>query len=140
METIYLITPFAAWLVTGSIKFLVNSFRIRRLAFKKIGYGGMPSNHSAIISSAVTQVALQEGINNPSFGIGVAFAFIVILDATSLRKQIGLHAHAINQIKNKVNTDGLRESIGHKPIEIFVGLLVGASVAYALAIISDYLS
>lgn len=133
MEIIYLITPFAAWLVTGSIKFMINTLRFRELAFKHIGYGGMPSNHSAIISSAVTQVALQEGINNPAFGVGIAIAFIVLLDAASLRKQIGRHAKAINQIKAKVNEDSLRESIGHKPIEILAGLIVGSSVAYVLS-------
>ena len=131
MHFIYLLTPFAAWLVTGVLKFLINSVRSRELAFRHIGYGGMPSNHSAIISSAVTQVGIQEGIDSPAFGIGIAIAFIVVLDATSLRRQLGRHAVLINQLNEKSETR-VRERLGHSAPEVLVGLLVGALVAAGL--------
>lgn len=140
MDTIYLITPFFAWLVTGSTKFIVNSIRYNELAFKRIGYGGMPSNHSAIVSSAITQVGLQEGIYSPSFGIGIALAFIVILDATSLRRQIGLHAAELNRMNDQKHQIKLRETVGHKPVEIFVGLLVGAFTAFLLSLIFKFIT
>jgi hypothetical protein len=128
----YLFTPFIAWLIAGVLKFLINSLRARRFAFDLIGYGGLPSNHSAIVSSMATLIALKEGMNSPAFGVAIALAFIVILDASSLRIQVGKHAVAINKLKS-LNGDVkpyLRERMGHTKIEIFAGLLTGAVVAY----------
>ena len=66
---IYLITPFFAWLFCGIIKFVVNCLKERRLAFDLIGYGGMPSNHSTIVSSMASLIAFKEGIDAPAFGV-----------------------------------------------------------------------
>ena len=131
-EFSYVLTPFLAWLVAGILKFLINSFKAHRLAFDLIGYGGLPSNHSAIVSSMATLIALKEGINTPAFGVAIALAFIVILDASSLRRQVGKHAAAINQL-NALTTSSpllLRERMGHTRIEIFVGVITGSTVAY----------
>lgn len=134
-EFVYLVTPFIAWLVAGSLKFLVNCLRAKRLAFDLIGYGGLPSNHSAIVSSIAALIAFRDGINTPSFGVAIALAFIVILDASSLRKQVGKHAAAINQLSKKIGSGGmiLRERMGHTRIEILAGALVGIVVAYFIS-------
>lgn len=132
MEYIYLITPFVAWLVAGITKFIVNSIRAKQLAFGLVGYGGLPSNHSAIVSSMAMLIALMEGISHPAFGVAVTLAFIVMLDANSLRRQIGKQAQAINKIDNQAE---LRERIGHSRIEIISGVLVGCLVAYALYVV-----
>jgi len=126
----YLLTPFLAWLIAGILKFLINSLRARRCAFDLIGYGGLPSNHSAIVSSMATLIGLNEGIQNPAFGVAIALAFIVILDASSLRRQIGKHAIAINILNSLTdqNTLFLRERMGHTRVEIFMGVLVGGAV------------
>jgi acid phosphatase family membrane protein YuiD len=131
-EFSYVLTPFLAWLVAGILKFLINSLKAHRLAFDLIGYGGLPSNHSAIVSSMATLIALKEGINTPAFGVAIALAFIVILDASSLRRQVGKHAEAINQL-NALTTRSsllLRERMGHTRIEIFAGVITGSAVAY----------
>ena len=129
MDYLYLITPFVAWFVAGVTKFLVNSIRAKQLAFGLVGYGGLPSNHSAIVSSMAMLIALLEGINHPAFGVAVTLAFIVMLDANSLRRQVGKQAQAINQ----VNPDAqLRERMWHSKIEILAGILVGCLVAYVL--------
>lgn len=135
-EYSYLFTPFLAWLIAGILKFLINSLRAHRFAFDLIGYGGLPSNHSAIVSSMAMLIALREGINSAAFGIAIALAFIVILDATSLRRQVGKHAAAINQLsfQVKVNQHTLRERMGHTRTEIFAGVLTGSAVAYLVYI------
>ncbi len=61
----YLVTPFLAWLCAGTLKFVVNSIRAKQLAFGLIGYGGLPSNHSAIVSSMAALIAFKEGIDHP---------------------------------------------------------------------------
>jgi acid phosphatase family membrane protein YuiD len=133
----YALTPFLAWFITGILKFMVNSFREKRLAIELIGYGGLPSNHSAIVSSMATLIALKEGINTPTFGVALTLAFIVILDASSLRRQVGKHAAAINLLNHlsKNNPKLLRERMGHTRIEIASGVVVGVLVALGVSMI-----
>ncbi|MBT8578588.1 divergent PAP2 family protein [Polynucleobacter paneuropaeus] len=128
----YFLTPVLAWLIAGALKFLINSLRARRLAFDLIGYGGLPSNHTAIVSSIASFIALKDGISNPAFGVAIALAFIVILDAGSLRREVGKHAVAINQL-NDLNGDkisNLRVRIGHTLTEILAGVAVGFLVGF----------
>lgn len=130
LDLSYIIMPFFAWLVAGSSKFVINSLKAKQLAFGLIGYGGMPSNHSAIVSSMVALIAFKEGLEQPVLGVAVALAFIVLLDANSLRNQVGKHAKAIN-LFNKDNDDPkLRERIGHSKLELLGGIVVGIITAY----------
>lgn len=131
MDMSYLLTPFSAWLMAGCCKFALNCARTRRLAFDLIGYGGLPSNHSAIVSSMACLIALKQGIEHPAFGVALTLAFIVMLDASSLRRQIGRQAQAINRLAGSDGI-GLRERMGHTPIELFAGILVGGATAWTL--------
>ena len=138
MDYVYAVTPFLAWLVAGSLKFLVNSARAGKPAFGLIGYGGLPSNHSAIVSSMAALIAFKEGIGNPAFGVALALAFVVILDASSLRKQVGRQAVAINALaKDTAAAPKLRERIGHTPLEIAAGIVVGIAVARAVLFLAS---
>lgn len=121
-----------AWLVAGVTKFVINSIRAKKLAFGLVGYGGLPSNHSAIVSSMVFLIALLEGINTPEFGVAITLAFIVLLDANSLRNQVGKQAQAINQLQTDSDIKPLRERMGHSRIEILAGVVVGGLVAFSL--------
>jgi uncharacterized protein len=130
MDLSYALTPFAAWFAAGVLKFLINSIRAKQLAFGMIGYGGIPSNHSAIVSSMAALIALKDGFAHPAFGVALTLAFIVMLDANSLRRQIGKHAETINRLASKENNyQALRERIGHSRIEIAAGMLLGIAVA-----------
>ncbi|ABR84971.1 MULTISPECIES: divergent PAP2 family protein [Pseudomonas aeruginosa group] len=131
----YLITPFLAWLVAGSCKFVINSLKAGKPAFGLIGYGGLPSNHSAIVGSMAALIALREGIGHPAFGVAVTLAFIVVLDANSLRRQIGLQARAINELRDSREKGALRERMGHSRTEILAGLLVGSLVAWLVVLV-----
>lgn len=132
MDYLYLVTPFVAWLVAGVTKFVINSIHAKQLAFGLVGYGGLPSNHSAIVSSMVFLIALLEGINTPAFGVAITLAFIVLLDANSLRNQVGKQAQAINQLQTDSDMKPLRERMGHSRIEILAGVVVGGLVAFSL--------
>lgn len=137
MDYAYALTPFLAWLVAGILKFLVNSVRAGKPAFGLIGYGGLPSNHTAIVSSMATLIALREGIGHPAFGVALTLAFIVILDASSLRKQVGRQAAAINALASDGSgAPRLRERMGHTPLEIAAGIVVGIAVARAVQFIA----
>lgn len=132
MSLAYCITPFLTWLITGITKFIINSCKSGQFAFDLIGYGGFPSNHSAIVSSMVTLIAIQEGINNPALGAAMTLAFIVMLDANSLRRKIGEQAGTINKIArdHNIKIKPLREHLGHSVIEILAGIMVGVTTAW----------
>ena len=132
MDLSYALTPFLAWLVAGVLKFIINSLKAGQLAFGLIGYGGLPSNHSAIVSSVAALVAFKEGVGHPAFGVALALAFVVMLDANSLRRQVGKHAEAINRLNvNTPDSLPLRERMGHTRWEIGAGIAVGIAVAAA---------
>lgn len=133
MEFIYLITPVLTWLAVGPIKFLINSARQRRWAFDLIGNGGFPSNHSAVVTSTATLIALREGMAHPAFGVAVTLAFIVMIDANSLRQHVGRHAAALNGLRdNGKDAKALRERMGHTLVEIAGGIATGMAMAYAI--------
>ena len=139
MDYSYLVTPLAAWLAAGCLKFIINSIKTKRFAFGLIGYGGLPSNHSAIVSSMAALIAFREGLSHPAFGVAIALAFIVILDAASLRKQIGLQAAIVNRVVTHLNIESvaLRERVGHTKTEILAGVVVGVAVAFMVATLSN---
>lgn len=133
MDIAYLVTPIITWVSVGPIKFLINSIRTRQWAFGLIGNGGFPSNHSAVVSSMATLIALREGISAPAFGVAVTLLFIVIIDANSLRQHVGKQAAAINRLASKNGAHvWLRERMGHTLIEIGGGLATGVAIAFAI--------
>ena len=135
MDFSYALTPFLAWLVAGVMKFLINSTKAKQLAFGLIGFGGLPSNHSTIVSSMAALIACKEGIGHPAFGVALTLAFIVMLDANSLRRQVGKQALAINRLAASSKAhEPLRERVGHTRIEIAAGILVGIGVAAAMCV------
>lgn len=125
LEFKYVATPLLAWLVTGCSKFAINSLKEKRLAFDLIGYGGMPSNHASIASAPFFLILLVDGAGSPAMGIATAFLFIVLLDASSLRREVQKHAIALNQLDDL----RLRERIGHTRLELLGGCVVGFLVA-----------
>lgn len=130
MDLSYAAAPLLAWLTAGSLKFLINGLRERRLAFDLIGYGGLPSNHAAIVSATATLIALREGLDHPAFGVAVTLAFIVLLDAGGLRRHVGRHAERINRLSDAETP--LRERIGHSKVEMAAGIVTGAVVGTLL--------
>ena len=131
MDLAYLVTPVLTWMVVGPIKFLITSVRQRRWAFNLVGNGGFPSNHSSVVTSMATLIALREGMGHPAFGVAVTLAFIVMIDANSLRQHVGRHAAAINKLA--CDTNGhvvLRERMGHTLVEIGGGILTGIGMGF----------
>lgn len=139
MDLAYLLTPVITWTAVGPIKFLINSVKARRWAFNLVGNGGFPSNHSAVVSSMATLIALREGMGHPAFGVAVALCFIVVIDANSLRQHVGRQAAAINRLAKDGAEQGgaeqdkhtwLRERMGHTVVEIIGGLCTGIAIGH----------
>ena len=91
----------------------------------------MPSSHSAVVTSLTTMIGLSQGANSPMFALAVIFSFIVMYDAAGVRRAAGKQAKLLNKI---VQTPGLSnievhekllEALGHTPLQVFVGALIG---------------
>jgi len=133
LDLAYLVTPLITWITVGPIKFLINSIKARQWAFNLVGNGGFPSNHSAVVSSMATLIALREGIGHPAFGVAVTLCFIVIIDANSLRQHVGRQAAAINRLADgKPEHKTLRERMGHTVVEIIGGLCTGVIIGHVV--------
>lgn len=94
-------------------------------------YGGMPSAHTAFAFSLLTVIAWEEGIGSSSFAIAVVLAVIILDDALRMRIFLGHHGQALRQLIEKLSVQEqktfplLETKLGHRPIEAFVGALVG---------------
>lgn len=123
MSLAYLAAPIAGYLSAGCLKFLVNSARHRRLAFDLIGLGGLPSTHTTIVGTVAALIAFREGIDHPAFGVALALLAVVAIDAMDLRRKVGRQATALKRLHpGRPEVEGLRESVGHKPVEVAAGL------------------
>jgi acid phosphatase family membrane protein YuiD len=134
-----LLTGLAAWLLAQGLKIPIDCFQSRRWNWALFfAAGGMPSSHSALVTSTAAAVGFHYGFDNPVFGVAVAIAMIVVYDATGIRRQAGMQAQKINVLVEEllqghpISEENLREVLGHTPLEALGGVLLGLVVALGL--------
>ena len=120
------------------IKFILCLIFQKKVDFKQFTTtGGMPSSHSSGVVSLSTAVGLVAGFDSISFAISMGYAFVVMQDAAGLRRASGKMAACLNRImddfyKHEVQSVGgkLKELLGHTPIQVFAGAVLGVFYAY----------
>ena len=127
-----IVSGILAWLAAQIIKTVLHAVKNDKVALERlVGSGGMPSSHSAVVTSLATLVGKEYGVNSAMFAITLIFAFVVMYDACGVRRAAGKQAKVLNDI---VNTPGrsnlqvrekLQEALGHTPAQGFVGALIG---------------
>ena len=134
----FLIIPSVAWFTVQIFKLLADCIVNRRINFRRfVETGGMPSSHSAVVTSLMTAIGLAEGFSSPMFAISFVFSFIVMYDAAGVRRAAGKQAAILNQLiyskQVKVDTnEKLKELLGHTPIQVLVGAIYGIVVGYLI--------
>ncbi len=133
----YIIVPVATWFGIQLFKLIYDLVTTKQFNFKRImGAGGMPSSHSAVVTSLTTLIGKHEGFGTSEFSIALIFAFIVMYDAAGVRRAAGKQAKLLNKI---VQTPGLSkvevseklvEALGHTPIQVIVGATIGIIVGF----------
>jgi len=130
-----LVSALVAWLLAQGLKVPFEFIRTRRWNWAMLVYaGGMPSSHSALIVGATHAVGLHLGFDSPIFALGLAVAMIVVYDAAGVRRQAGMHAERINFLFDELmhghlwDENELREVLGHTPLEVAGGILLGIIV------------
>ena len=135
MQYKYLIIPFAVWFFIQLFKLIYDLVTTRKFNFKRIlGAGGMPSSHSAVVTSLATMIGINQGFDSQMFALATIFAFVVMYDAAVIRRAAGKQAHILNMIVNTPGLSGvevtekLQEVLGHTPTQVKVGAIIGVIV------------
>ena len=131
-----LITALIAWGIAQLLKVPLNYLKTRKWQWSLFfSAGGMPSSHSALISSTTLAIGFFSGFGSPLFALALAIAMIVVYDAAGIRQQAGKHAQKINLILealfqgNPISDTQLKEVLGHTPFEAIMGVILGTVVA-----------
>ena len=135
-----LICSVLGWFIASVAKIIIILIREKRLDFRKlVASGGMPSSHSATVSALATAVARTDGLDSVSFAIAFIFAFIVMYDASRVRRAAGEQAKILNRLVNDLLenrpqyfTQNLKELIGHTPRQVIAGCLLGILIALSV--------
>lgn len=128
-----------AWVIAQAIKVTIGVIRERRFDFRwLIGTGGMPSSHAAGAACLATILGLEYGFNSAYFALAASFAIVVMFDAQGVRRSTGKQARILNKVMEDIYWQGriyegrLRELMGHTPVEVLAGVLLGIAVAFLL--------
>ena len=143
---IFLVAVFS-WFVAQIVKIVINLLVERRLVIERLwGDGGMPSGHSATVCGLALSTGWCFGFGSVYFAIAATLAAVVMHDAMGVRREAGKQAASIKEIANlinelavehdkKIRTDKLKELVGHTPLQVFFGMIVGVCVTVAVFLI-----
>ena len=135
----HLLTAVAAMALAQVLKVLFDRWRTKSWT-KALFFstGGMPSSHSALAMALAVSIGIGEGFGTPIFAMAAVLALVVMHDAQGIRRAAGKQAEAINFLFSKLEDQGIRldtklkELLGHRPIEVLAGAILGLIVALGI--------
>lgn len=139
-----LVSAVISWFLAQMLKFIITYVTTgKSVPERLVGSGGMPSSHTALVCSATIAAAKCEGTASPIFAVCFILACVVMYDAMNVRRQAGEHAKVINRMINDKESgkEGgfddvtLKEKLGHTPLEVLGGALLGIIVAMFIGVI-----
>ena len=137
-----IVAAITAWAIAQGLKVLLTLAISRRFDSSRVlGSGGMPSSHSAMVCALTTTVGIREGCASSMFALACCFAGIVMYDAAGVRRSAGRNAAVINNLVESLSGRGeytfdeerLKELVGHTPIQVLAGALLGVLVGALIA-------
>jgi uncharacterized protein len=130
-----LVAAFLAWAIAQVTKTIYDLIKQRKLVVGRlVSSGGMPSSHSSLVTGLATATGRVAGVGSVEFAVAVVLASIVMYDAAGVRRAVSIQARILNQMIDEAfqgkpfAEKRLRELIGHTPIQVFVGGLLGIVV------------
>ena len=125
-----------AWFLAQLAKVILEAVLLRKLDLRLfVSSGGMPSSHSALVVSATVAIGKHYGFSGPAFALAVVLSAVVMYDACNVRRSAGDTARLVNQLLAHVEkltaedfADDLREVMGHTPLQVLMGALLGLGV------------
>ncbi len=147
VENPVFLSGFTSWLLAQLLKTLIVLFGRRRASAKDAAVtilwktGGMPSSHSALVNALAISIGFSEGFSSNLFIVTLAFSLIVMRDALGVRRSSGMQARLLNNLGRdidnalKIPFSPVKEVLGHTPLEVLVGALLGLSIGAAFSIL-----
>ena len=131
-----LICAVVAYLIAQILKIFTTLYKEKRFDISRIlGSGGMPSSHASTVTALACRAAMVCGFASPTFAVSFIMAAVVMYDATGVRRAAGEQAKLLNQIvtdlfsgKPEYAQKALKELIGHTPLQVIMGSLLGLVV------------
>ena len=134
-----LMITISVWAIAQGIKVVIGFINEKRFNFRWfIGTGGMPSSHAAGATALATTCGLDKGFDSHIFALATVFALVTMFDAQGVRRDTGKQAELLNKImddiyfRGKIESEKLKELIGHTPIQVLMGALMGLFLAMYL--------
>lgn len=132
-----ILTALIAWFIAQTLKVIFVCIKHKKIDFRRfIGSGGMPSSHSSTVTALCVSVGLTEGFHSAVFAVSFILALVVMYDAAGVRRAAGQQAKILNKIVEewgkadyRDTEKKLKELLGHTPVEVFAGALLGIAVA-----------
>lgn len=131
----YLYVPLLLWFCIQVFKVICDLVKTKKFNFKRImGAGGMPSSHTAVVTSLAMLVGKSEGFDSAMFAVALVFAMVVMYDAAGVRRAAGKQAHLLNKIIETPGLTGVEvqerlvEVLGHTPLQVIIGAIIGITV------------
>lgn len=138
-----LISAVLGWAIAQVVKTIIDLALNKKLNFERlVGSGGMPSCHSATVCALSVAAGYEYGLDSPAFAISVILAIIVMYDARGVRRETGNQAEVLNKImdffrlhetgefKPEFDQEQLKELIGHTPLQVLCGAILGIIVGF----------
>ncbi len=138
LDNSVLLVAVVACLIAQALKLVVELIKNRKVNVRTlVTTGGMPSAHSALVTSLATGVGQTAGWASPEFAIATIFAVIVMYDAAGVRQAAGKQARILNQMidelfreNHEFSEDRLKELLGHTPVQVIVGSALGMTISW----------
>ncbi|MDR0288044.1 MAG: divergent PAP2 family protein [Clostridiales bacterium] len=133
-----LFVAFIAWFTAQVLKFIIYFIKDKKIDFTRlVGSGGFPSSHTALVTSLATMTGKVSGWKSPVFALACVFCVVVMYDAAGVRRAAGEHAKILNELVNSKYdseqvTKKLKELLGHTPLEVFAGAVLGIGMGLLL--------
>lgn len=136
-----LVCAVAGWCIAQILKTLLHMFVTKKFVVERlVGSGGMPSSHSATVSALATAACIEYGLQSAAFAISLILAVIVMYDARGVRRETGKQAKVLNEMleifrnthSDMSPQDRLKEFIGHTPLQVLAGAILGILIATLL--------
>ncbi|MBE5800107.1 MAG: divergent PAP2 family protein [Clostridiales bacterium] len=129
-----------AWAIAQGLKVLLTFIISKKFdGSRMFGSGGMPSSHSAMTCAMLMMVGFTEGFSSSVFALAFCFSGVVMYDAAGVRRSTGKNAAVLNRLIDRLANDGsfdeehLKELVGHTPIQVLAGALLGVLVGTLMA-------
>ena len=147
LDNYLLISALLSWFVAQVCKTAIDAYFNKGINWERMtGSGGMPSSHSSTVVALATAAGISYGVDSAIFAVALVFAVVVMYDATGVRRETGKQAVILNRLlldnpfawTGKEFEKKLKEYVGHSPLQVLMGAILGLAIAVGMRYVYGY--